>query len=73
MISATFSEIYFAHHRKSIGSITEERLKIKNANVLYIILYPLIISPPKNLFEKKKTHKNLFLMFADTRHTQNYR
>ena len=72
MISATFSEIYFAHHRKSIGSITEERLKIKNANVLYIILSPLIISPPKNLFEKK-THKNLFLMFANTRHTQNYR
>ena len=33
------------------GSITGERYR-KNGNVLYIILYPLIISPPNNLFEK---------------------
>ena len=50
MISAKSFHRYILFIGSITGQIIEE-MQIKDANVLYIILYPLIITPPKNLFE----------------------
>ena len=51
MISAKIFQKYIVFTRSlTLRQLIEERLR-KNANVLYIILYTLLISPPENLFE----------------------
>ena len=54
---ANFSGIHFVYHGKKFigsitsGKITEERSR-RNANVLYIFRYSLIIFAPINVFKK---------------------
>ena len=50
MISANIFHRYTLFIGSITGQIIEETYA-RNANVLYTILYPLIISPSKNLFE----------------------